>query len=114
MNRTARYKFKQFRFKRWSRARYAAFASLSGNITIGVLKSSISDLSLQKNADTNVFECPKEKLFYDEDSDDDSSALIAENILLTNNVSAISNIGGEQNQYFVIIKYYKQQDAWNN
>ena len=38
------------RFRRWSRARYAVFVSLTQNVTIGVLSVSVSDKSTQKRA----------------------------------------------------------------
>jgi len=38
------------RFRRWSRARYAVFVSLTQNVTIGVLSVSVSDKSTQKQA----------------------------------------------------------------
>jgi hypothetical protein len=40
------------RFRRWSRAGYAVFRSLSTNVTIGCLKVGISDKSLQKSTKT--------------------------------------------------------------
>ncbi len=50
------YKLKQqtkqlsLRFRRWSRARYAIFVSLSQNVTIGVLSVSVSEKSTQKTS----------------------------------------------------------------
>lgn len=38
-----------FRFRRWSRAGYAIFRSLSCNVTIGKVCSSICDMSFQKS-----------------------------------------------------------------
>ena len=42
------------RFRRWSRAGYAVFSSLSVNVTIGCLEAGISDKSLQKSTGTTT------------------------------------------------------------
>lgn len=50
MNKQTSNATKTLRFRRWSRARYAVFASLSYAVTIGVLNSTISEKSLRKSA----------------------------------------------------------------
>jgi hypothetical protein len=40
------------RFKRWSRTRYAVFASISSYVSIGKLKASIADCLLKKQENT--------------------------------------------------------------
>ncbi len=42
------------RFRRWSRAGYAVFRSLSANVTIGCLEIGISNKSLQKSTKTST------------------------------------------------------------
>ncbi len=42
------------RFRRWSRAGYAVFCSLSSTVTIGRLSVSIADRSLQKAVETSA------------------------------------------------------------
>ena len=42
------------RFRRWSRAGYAIFRSLTANVTIGCLEVGISDKSLQKSTRTTA------------------------------------------------------------
>lgn len=44
------------RFRRWSRAKYAAFCSLSRCISIGYLKASIADSSLKKSSSSRFCE----------------------------------------------------------
>jgi len=51
---TKRYAATSFRFRRWSRAGYAVFCSLSSTVTIGSLAVSVSDKSLQKSTGTSV------------------------------------------------------------
>lgn len=48
MFRQALQKTSSIRFRRWSRAKYAVFCSLSSTVTIGRLAVSIADKSLQK------------------------------------------------------------------
>lgn len=48
------YAAKSVRFRRWSRAGYAVFCSLTCSVTIGCLAVSVSDKSLQKAVGTSV------------------------------------------------------------
>ena len=48
MFRQTKQKATAIRFRRWSRAKYAVFCSLSSTVTIGRLAVSIADKSLQK------------------------------------------------------------------
>lgn len=48
MNKQIQNTAKTIRFRRWSRAHYAVFVSLSCAVSIGFLSASVSDKSLQK------------------------------------------------------------------
>lgn len=53
MHKQASHTAKSIRFRRWSRAGYAIFCSLTCSVTIGCVAISISDKSLQKAIGTS-------------------------------------------------------------
>jgi hypothetical protein len=99
----------QIRFRRWSRARYAAFASLKGNVTVGVVKSSIADISLQKSCISNSYQYKNclfsdDTLFEPDGLNKELNALILENIFSINEI--VNNSTYIENQNFIISNQY--------
>ena len=80
MNKQTHTTAKVLRFRRWSRARYAVFVSLSCAVSIGVLAVSVSDKSQQK---LRTFAASDNCLACGENDDKESSdALPAETVML--------------------------------
>jgi len=80
------------RFRRWSRAKYAIFCSLSTAVTIGKVAVSIADKSLQKTAKAclNYFLIPESKESPDEIKEKveiEASLILTREIILTKTIT---------------------------
>ena len=74
------------RFRRWSRAGYAVFCSLSRTVTIGNLAVSVSDKSLQKSVGVS------KRIVLPFASDDESPDLLSELLELDASINQISKL----------------------
>lgn len=89
MNKQTHTTAKVLRFRRWSRARYAVFLSLSCAVTIGVLAVSVSDKSQFK---TNMFASVNQSLELDDCLERESEEIpLAELVLLQTNIVVNQN-----------------------
>jgi len=90
MNKQTQNMAKTLRFRRWSRAHYAVFVSLSCAVSIGFLSVSVSDKSLQKADKQIVF---NDNSVLDRNENDEQTDVIQPEsvflLLLENNI--ISN-----------------------
>ena len=65
------------RFRRWSRAKYAAFCSLSKNVSIGQLKVSIADSSLKKSNSISFANVISAFSFAEDEKETDENLLLS-------------------------------------
>ncbi len=65
------------RFRRWSRAKYAAFCSLSKNVSIGQLKVSIADSSLKKSNSISFASVISAFSFAEDEKENDENLLLS-------------------------------------
>ncbi len=89
------------RFRRWSRAGYAVFVSLSYAVTIGFLAVSVSAKSAHKSANTQVILAPATD-FAEHESETDIAEVVLnsnkiENIIIVNTTNDITARAYEQN-----------------
>ena len=101
MHSTNTYKVKSLRFRRWSRAGYAVFVSLSYAVTIGVLAISVSTKSAHKSANTQVVLAPATD-FAEHESETDITEVVLnsnkiENIIIVNTTNDKTARAYEQN-----------------
>lgn len=68
---------KAIRFRRWSRTRFAIFASLSCTVTIGVLNAAISEKSLKKAENAHQIVYVENKLSNDDEHPESSLATLS-------------------------------------
>lgn len=89
MNKQTHTTAKVLRFRRWSRAHYAVFVSMSCAVTIGVLAVSVSDKSQFK---TNMFTSVNQSLTLDDCQERESEEIpLAELVLLQTNIVVNQN-----------------------
>jgi len=89
MNKQTHTTAKVLRFRRWSRAHYAVFVSMSCAVTIGVLAVSVSDKSQFK---TNMFTSVNQSLELDDCQERESEEIpLAELVLLQTNIVVNQN-----------------------
>jgi len=101
------------RFRRWSRAKYAIFCSLSTAVTIGKLTVSIADKSLQKaiNVCLNAFfasnfdESPEDK---DEKLELEASLILSRDIILTKTITDCAVACDHISLYSILSKRLKR------
>lgn len=89
MNKQTHFTARVIRFRRWSRARYAVFVSLSCAVTIGVLAVSVSDKSQLKS---NAFISVNHLFGSDENTERESTEVsLAEIVMLQENIVVNQN-----------------------
>ena len=92
------------RFRRWSRARYAVFVSLSCAVTIGVLAVSVSDKSQQKSgayvAENHLFGLEDGAIRESEEVPLSELVLLQENIVVNQNND---NAAARSQNYYIQI-----------
>jgi len=81
------------RFRRWSRANYAIFVSLSVCVSIGQLSANVADSSLKKQVNVIVENCTPDLLKNDTEKDDISVELLT--AMIENNAEVSSSIDGD-------------------
>ncbi|MDR0371214.1 MAG: hypothetical protein LBH80_05110 [Prevotellaceae bacterium] len=106
----------QIRFRRWSRARYAVFASLKGNVTVGVVRSSIADSSLRKSCNSNGYRrenvlLSEDRLFDTDGSDKEQNAPMMLDSIFAVNRAANSATGNESRNTIIDARRHTLLDA---
>ncbi len=81
---------RNLRFKRWSRANFAVFASISSCVSIGRLKVSITDCLLKKQE--NSLSESFTEFIYTEKNDSECSELAEPALLIGNQVLVLTGI----------------------
>ncbi|MGB4414166.1 MAG: hypothetical protein WBI53_04680 [Paludibacter sp.] len=89
MNKQIHNTAKTIRFRRWSRAHYAVFVSLSCAVSIGFLLASVSDKSLQKAKNQIVFNSAS--AFDRNENDEQTDVIQPESVFLHLQGNIISN-----------------------
>jgi len=90
------------RFRRWSRAGFAVFCSLSSLVTIGCLAVSIADRSVQKCITTSIIQCSGIK---NESSEIDSDLLPSDVIIEPTSVVLIHSVSTDEVACYSINKF---------
>ena len=98
------------RFKRWSRAKYAVFASISSCVSIGKLKASIADCLLKKQ-ENFLSENHSTFKFNDTENKDSEFSELAEQVKFTDNLNFFAfeiDLGNQPCNFSFDIFYYIQ------